>query len=355
MSDYTHRGNIPHFNRARAFQPFPEWVGNVPTASQFVRMSKEAFADKDSRVFPVSNPTATFYSALDAFYRADEVQPEVLDRVKAACAMFDIEASVCPYLDFFADDLEKSASAPVDVFALDLTLHGTDVRMLPVNDVESVVKSASDLHDMLESWRIPYLLARPAALTIVKTAAELGVDMRRIPTAVLDMGTERAARSGGDLRHELSKRASWGRHDEEATSAQYFAAADEFDETGDADILLHKIASIDMLTEIYRHYRFSDQHGHVPMPHALVFNGPTTAEIEKMAKVHVVVNDITIPLAAFANVDPTEAEFKLTKRASSAVREMLAYQDARDVTLEVANWSDDDRSTLCRLLVAANP
>lgn len=363
MKDFTSRGNLPHFARAKAHKAFPAWVGQVPSATDFVKMSSEAFADKASRTLPICNATATFYSALDVFHNADIYPEAALDRVKQACEMFGIGGDVAPYADLFADEFEKSAATiEPGAFAINTMIGDKDIQLLPIGDVEDIRKSASDLMTMVEESRIFYPMARQAAVTIVKAARELGVAANEMPASLIELGTERlptpvTPEAIGAMQQCLRKRAGYSTvpsYTEESLAGRY---NDDLNAYADGEItaaeFTEKIAAADFLAGVHGAYRFSGPR-RIELPHEIVFSGPSLDDVEKLAKTNVVINDITVPLAAFRALDPVESAHKLSKRAGAAIPTILEASDARDVTLEIANWESGDVRTLCRMLVARN-
>lgn len=350
MQDFTTSGNPTYLFQAELHHPFPDWVVSkpIPEAGDFAKSASAAFADPARRLLPLTDPVSTFHSAINLFAQMDQFDEGVFNRVKAACALFDIEHDVAPYAELFAERIEKSAAeADTDIssYAIDEVLGGQRYRLLPLDTATDIVDAATELRKMAAERRIHYIMLLPAARRIVKAAADRNVE--GLPQIILRLGVERMADldAAGPA---LQKRASLAKSAApEVVSAQYADALKEAAEGRCSDIeCVEKIAAIDQAAGIA--HKFSDFHP-TPLPHEIIFSGPVLAEVEKAAKAHVCINDVLIPLDAIRLIPQLVAEFKLSKEASSSFEQHRGTTDARDISLAVMSWNDSDRRTLLRL------
>lgn len=346
-SDFTTANNPRFLYFAELHRPFPQWIveSAIPSAEQFSKKASAAFADPVRRLLPVTDKVATFHSALDLFAHADDYTEDVFSRVKAACDFHGISDEVAPYAELFADKFEKSATElPVQEgrFAIRETLNGTDYRLLPLNDADEVSESAHELAKMAADNRIHFLTLQPAAVEIIKAAGEFGVT--DIPEMLWRIGAERT--------HNADRAATLvaGREEmaKSANKADLKAAYEEAVATEDPGEAMRKIAAIDDAAGIRYHYKSA----HVLLPSEIVYCGPLVSEVEKVASEHVMVNDVFIPLSEMKKIDLTEAEFKLSKSAGDTFSKVIDTEDARDISLAVMQWQDDDRRTLLRMAAA---
>lgn len=350
-SDYTTSNNPQSLYFAAINHPFPDWVESqpMPKAEAFVKCASAAFADIERRLLPIRDKVSTFHSAIDLFAHADQYGPEVFERVKNACEFHGIEADVAHYASLFADKFEKSANVDTapSRYAISQEINGVEYRLLPLNDAQDVRESAHELAKMAADRRIHFMTLHPAAQEITKAAADFGVS--KLPDLIERLGAprcpnfEKAARlvEGREL---LSKTA-----DQDVLRQAYTDAIAESAAANDANGCVLKLAAIDDAAGINYSYK---QGFPVPLPSDIVFCGPLVSEVEKAAAENVAVGDILIPLSEIQKLDLDEADFKLSKEASTSLRNTIDTTDAKDVSLAVMGWCDSDRKTLLRMAAA---
>jgi len=351
-SDFTTMNNPRFLYLAELHHPLPNWVVQepIPDKASFEKKAAAAFADVHRRLLPISTKSAAFHSALNIFAHMDDFSEEVFGRVKEACAHFGIEDDVAPYVDLFADEIEKSASEdvfPEGRFAINTSIGGETFQLLPLNDREDVVSSSFDLAKMASDNRIHLLMLVPAAREIVKAAAEYKVT--GLPDIIVRFGEERFPDS------DVSKTLIAGRHllckdaSIRATlAADYQEAVSDI--AADPDGAMQKIAAIDYAAGIQPNYKVN---AHTPTPFDIVFSGPLDTEVEKVATENVMVKDILVPLTAIQRIAPLDANFKLSKSAAESFAKIRECDDARDLSLTIEHWADNDQRTLLRLAVGA--
>lgn len=351
--DFTTTNNPKYLYLAELHRPFPEWVAaqEMPSADAFSKMASTAFADPGRRLLPIATKEAAFHSAINLFACMDQFDEAVFERVKSACAMYGIEGDIAPYAELFAEEVEKSASeqiVPEGRFAIDTQLGGEHFKLLPINDTHEVIQSAFDLAKMASENRIHFLLMVPAARELVKVAGEMGVN--GLPEMVVRFGSERfpdaekaasliAGREG--LCRDADTRA--------VLPALYKEALASLND--DPDAAMEKIAAIDHQAGISVNYRLNSA---VPTPFDIVFGGQLMSEAIKAAQENVLVfDDVTVPLVELKKIPTIDAEFRLSKQASESFSKIRDVDDARDVSLAIAGWSETDKRTLLRMAVDA--
>jgi hypothetical protein len=351
--DYTTLNNPKFLYLAEMHRPFPEWAANapLPTAESFEKCAAAAFADPERRLLPIRDKVSTFHSAIDLFANFGDYTADAFERVKSACAFFEIEDAVAPYAELFADSFEKQASeavVPVGRFAIDQEINGTRYQLLPLNDAQDVRDSAHELAKMASESRIHFLTLFPAAQQIVKAAEELGVD--GVPSLINRMGMERCA--------DMDKAASYIQGREKfAKNANTVTVKAEYDailaeaKSGEISpwLCMQKIAALDDAVGIHCRYNEASP---VMNPAEIVFSGPLVCEVEKAARLNVAIKDILVPLSVVRSISVDEADFKLSKSAGHTFRQLSHTDDAKDLSLAIMGWDDADQRTLLRKAAA---
>lgn len=353
MQDYTTLNNPKFLYFAEMQHPFPDWAANaaLPTAESFEKCASAAFADPERRLLPVRDKVCTFHSAIDLFANIGDYSSATFERVKAACAYFQIEEAVAPYASIFADSFEKQASdstAPTGRYAIDQEINGERYQLLPLNDAQDVRDSAHELAKMASENRIHFLSLVPAAQQIVKAAAELNV--YDVPPIIDRMGLERCADLEKAARYIQGREKFAKSADSAAIKAEYDQIiAEAKSETITPWLCMQKIAALDDALGIRCRYNEASP---VMNPAEIVFSGPLVSEVEKAARLNVAVKDVLIPLDALQSIDSVEAGFKLSKTAGHTFKQLIGSEDAKDLSLAIMGWDDADQRTLLRMAAA---
>ena len=351
--DYTTLNNPRFLFRAEMHQPFPDWVVSqaMPEAGEFSKKAASAFADPKRRLLPICSKSAAFHSAINIFAKPDEYDEATLERVKEACAFYEIEHEILPYAELFSDEFSKSASLNELTdgrYAINDVINGEQFKLLPLNDSDDVLSSAFDLAKMASDNRIHLLMFVPAAREIVKAAADHNVNMR-LPALITRFGVERfpdaeSASKKIQGREELCKDATI----RERLAADYQAAIANVE--ADPEDAMAKVAAIDHAAGLEPSYRLSSL---VPNPFDIVFGGALVADAEKAAQENVMVREVLVPLDALQKITALDAGYRLSKSASDTFEKLRNTQDARDLSLAIEHWSERDQRTLLRLAVDA--
>jgi len=355
LKDFTTDNNPKYLYLAGLHHPFPEWVSSVQVPSQesFEKMASTAFGDPERRLLPVSDRVATFHSALNVFANMEDYTDEVFYRVKSACTTHGIDDDVLPYIQLFAEEMSKSASADETTygkFAIDMELNDQHFRLLPINSVDEIEDSARDLTKMAGEGRIHYLQLVEASKAIFKEAAEYATE--DLPALIYRLGLDRyedpekaAAKIVGREKSILDPAMK------KSAKISYDSAIREMQEgTITPQDAMEKIAATDDLCGVKQRL---DSHGDGYLPHEIVFSGPLKSLVEKEASENVLLRDILIPREAFASLDAKELEFKLSKSASEQLNKIKGEPDAKDLSLTLGQWGEDDQKTLLRILATS--
>jgi len=106
------------------------------------------------------------------------------------------------------------------------------------------------------------------------------------------------------------------------------------------------IAAIDETIELQPKFQKSAR---VPLAVEVVFNGALVSAAEKAASENVLINDVLVPLPEIKRINAMDAAFKLTKESADQFEKLASTDDARDLSLAVEEWPDNDRRTLLRM------
>lgn len=353
-TDYTHTNNPRSIYLAEMAVPFPQWVKGcpMPTSDGLVKLASVAFADRGRRLLPVHEKEAAFFSAVDYFANVDKYPESTFDYIKEACDHFGIGDDVAPYAEHFSNVFEKRASdaAPAPVtgrFAISTHLNGRDFKLLPLTDAYEITKSAKELVKMVDENRIHYLMFVDAAREIVKAATEACV-VHELPGLVTHVGTPRFEDLDKAANMIESRRPLVGGFDgafEEYTGAIKAAAAGKIT----PEDCMQKIAATDDVIGLRYNY---NPRTRVPLPHDIVFGGPSLPEVEKAASENVMVRGVSVPFRVVRAIDGIAAQYNLTKSAADELLELRGAPGASLLSLAVEKWASEDQKELLRLAVA---
>ena len=345
--------NTPRFlYRACMQHPFPDWVASVavPEQADFEKKASAAFADPVRRLLPICTKEAAFYSALNLFAHPEDFDDEaIFERVKEACEHFGIEHEISPYATMFVEQFEKEASASDFVdgrFAIDTMLDDTKFQLLPLNDADDVSVAAVELAKMASEKRVPIFLFVPGAREIVKAASDFGVPS--LPELIVRYGVpkfadEAEARRLVAGREQLCKDATI----RDTLAADYSEALNGVED--DPDAAMMKVAAIDYVAGIEPQYKLAAR---TPTPFDIVFSGTLVSEAEKAATENVMIRGVLIPLEEIKRLDAVDVDFKLNKSAAEVFHKLWDTDDAKDLSLAIECWSEEDQKTILRLVAA---
>lgn len=351
-TDYTHTNNPRSLYLAEMAIPFPQWIKGsaILTSDGLVKLASVAFADRDRRLLPLHDKEAAFFSSVDYFANVGSYPETTFAYIKEACDHFDIGADVAPYAEHFAGVFEKrAASEETDAspsrFAISTHLNGRDFKLLPLHDAYEITKSAKDLVKMVDENRIHYLMFVDAAREIVKAATEAAT-LSDLPGLVVHVGTPRFEDLDKAANMIESRRPLVGGFEgafEAYTSAVKEAASGVIT----PEECMQKIAATDDVIGLRYNY---NPRSRVPLPHDIVFGGPSFPEVEKVAAMNVLVRGVAVPLRAVQQIPDIETEYQLSKSAASDLRSTAG---AVALSHSVAHWDDEDQKTLLRLALKA--
>lgn len=354
MLDFTQTQNPLSINRAFFAVPAPDWVRAepIPTAEQFKSASRQAFADPERRLLPLTSKLTTFYSALDFYGNIGNYPAGVEDRVKQACVHYRIAGEILPYLDVLLQEQEKKAVKVVEEpestlrFAIDEEHAGGPVRLLPINNPDEAAKSASDLAKMFGERRIHYITARRAALEIEKVAGEDSECLANLTPLLeyrlpnLDRAAEKIESRADYIPAHLDKGAAMNAY----RGAIAAAARQEIS----LEECVEKIAALDHSL----HIDLFDRRPEFLKPHEIVYSGITKLAAARAVKELVQVPDVTvIPLAAFKKIPRNQLLTTFGKAAADNFKSWVDTDDATLVSACLPSWSLEDRVSLTKLAI----
>ena len=353
-TDYTHTNNPRSLYLAKMAIPFPQWIKGspVPTSGTLEKLASVAFADRDRRLLPLHDKEAAFFSSVDYFANVGSYPEVTFAYIKEACDHFGIGADVAPYAEHFAGVFEKRAADEATVsapskFAVSTHLNGCDFKLLPLNDAYEITKSAKDLVKMVDESRIHYLMFVDAAREVVKAATEASV-VHELPGLVVHVGTPRFEDLDKAANMIESRRPLVGGFEgafEAYTSAVKGAASGVIT----PEECMQKIAATDDVIGLRYNYNLRSR---VPLPHDIVFGGPSYPEVEKAASENVMVRGVAVPLlSAIRNIQEIDINYHLSKEAAA---DMHKTEGAAALSHDVAKWNETDQKTLLRLALKAS-
>jgi alkylhydroperoxidase/carboxymuconolactone decarboxylase family protein YurZ len=175
-------------------------------------LTKEAFADKENKMFPVYDKTSTLMSALYVAAQPDEIPVHVKEAVQKSCDIFGIEADLM--------NIEKVAEQKVNGLEQDDFVFPAS-RKLPVVDPETYsmsetvfLKEANDLEveDVIIGARRLYAKAHQYNVTpdsnIEKLAMFNGVNREELSEYLNDVYFQTGNNNMRELKEYVTKEAS---------------------------------------------------------------------------------------------------------------------------------------------------
>ena len=202
---------------------------------------------------------------------------------------------------------------------------------------------------MASDGRIHILQFVPAAREIVKAAVDHG-DVN-LPHAINRVGHRRFhdfEKSASMVKNRASlMRNTKSPEDIAAAQSNYDSLVKRaFDGDVTPEDCWQGIAAIDETIELQPKFQKSAR---VPLAVEVVFNGALVSAAEKAASENVLINDVLVPLPEIKRINAMDAAFKLTKESADQFEKLASTDDARDLSLAVEEWPDNDRRTLLRM------
>lgn len=166
MIDPTTDGNMSHLYHITSIMDLPAFVksASIPTPEEVSHLPNTAFADRFNRQFPVHTKAACFLSY--AYYtrqrdQLDKVAQQRLDSNFDAMGKFwEISGELTKVAESMQEKIEKVA-ATEDDYAVVANIDGRNVKSLPINTYDNILKSAAEL--IAGRKRLPYTMRKTAA------------------------------------------------------------------------------------------------------------------------------------------------------------------------------------------------
>lgn len=188
MLDFVQNNNpVPVYRALAAFQDsgeFPEFLENYtfPDTGELRKYSSTAFADPDTRQFPINTQASTLLSAV-CYYGQGGGYPEIESEILKAASAQGI-AEWVEKSKYLCSPIEKQAHTQDKEYALVLDYGDHQEGYLPIDTWSEVQDSARALSKAISGRALPLTKIAEAAKFIVKKASDLGVPSTSIPTPV---------------------------------------------------------------------------------------------------------------------------------------------------------------------------
>lgn len=302
----------------------PDYVlkSNKLTEEDTAALNKVAFADPVNRLYPCHTKSACWQSA--AYFASKHEQNDRLkENIEKMAAHHGIAEDVQKVFDAFEDEFNKAASAEdhqeKKAYALELDMEGFQGRgvekFYPINDRFEIIRAAEDSTADYKHGTIPMHAMRKIAFSIMEAADKHNVPASELTAQVQSLGTRRLPDPyAAETLIGMRKRAG-------VDMAPYEQAIKDLQEKMAGLGAMEAIeAADDTAKEIY----FMDKKAGVLYrngqldPYALLFTGPTLADLEKAAASTVNIKGINVPVEDVVNLSDSTID-KVFSQASGDV------------------------------------
>ena len=325
-----------------------KWVEENLSPPDCVKEASEtpsgAFADLTRMEHPIGTPAEAWrsYAYLKTAHVAGDRDQELIRTIKLAGVALGIGDELDKIDAFVASSREKSASDSQPDFALEYSREGEHVKLFPIGDARSLIKSARSLGE--QSWKTPLEWFWHASRKIVKRASELGVNPDLIPANVWEHGKDRMVDYDKAMR-VARQRAPYVDSESAGLYVDVVKSA-SVDQERPVKDYIDIFVDLDHLNDI-------DYKKHIN-PYQAFYSGDSESDWDKFASSHVLMSDrVFIPVAAFQKVEgklPVLFGKANGEKIASAFRE-TGY-DGLKLTNLVADLDESDRESLVKLLLA---
>lgn len=341
--DFLTDQNPRAFYKAAAAELFPAFaVDNWTQPEEVESLPPTAFADPGRREFPVHTKVASVLSAVYAagmpLYApdADTDVAAVTARIKQAAAVHDISEDIERVFEHFAAFTRKSAAeaAPADMFAL----RTESLACYPIVTAFDVSESARGIDEDYTAGRLPLKQARQAALSTMKRASALRMDLDYFTDNVRLLGAENFP--DPDM---LRKQASW--RTKLTGDTAYEESAELFCTDFSEEV---KQACADIWQELDVLHKVDVGPFTPPVP-AVLFSGMPKEQFSKLANSYVWFGENMVPCPIVASLSEESIKRAYTEAERESVREVVkaaAELRGEHATELLAAW---DKNAVARL------
>lgn len=290
------------------------------------KLNRVAFADQEHKLYPCHTKAACWQSAAHFIGRQkdDKDIAACIEKMAAYHGITEDVNKIKPALGLDkVEELEKKASeeTPEENYALTVDFGDFENRgvqsFYPVNNYAQVIQASDDATEDFRAGKMPMGVMRKVAYIISNAADEMGVPMMELTAEVKSFGTK-AAPDPNTAMLKLASRRNLGidmtPYETAITNLNNSMAGVSYD---DAINMANMVAEQLCLMDKSAGVRYSAQ---VPHPYALLFCGPTKADIEKAASSTVSILGINVPVVDLVNTRVSDIETRFTKEAAETIK-----------------------------------
>lgn len=306
----------------------PEYVkeASMLTEGDCSDLADAAFADPLNRKHPCHTKEACWLTAAYCAARGED-NPAILDRIEKLASMHGIEEDVKTVQNHFGDVIEKAAAAevveePMRKFALTVDYgpqRGEEV-MYETTTLPDIMRSSEEAARNYQDGLLPLPVFFKVASAIME--ANAGRDLEDVHPLVRSYGTPRLPdpygctvllgmrkSAGVDVAPYEQVMLSMLPIMEKAASVAESIAA--------AEAIANEMYYIDAANGIRYNSNMQD-------PYALMYTGPTMAEMEKYASSTVRVLNVPVPVTDILNMSDKRIDQMFSKEAGAKIKEAKA-------------------------------
>ena len=346
VSDFNPTGLYRTFSAVAA----PSFVedADVLTPEYVSTLHKTAFADPSKREFPCHTKAASWLSAA-YFFGSGLTNPPVEENIKSACKIHgvDIEEIVAQKELILK---EASETPEFKTHALEVDFEGEDgrgvERYYSIKIASQVEDSARNLLNDFDAGKLPEDWFVRASREIVKAASVTGLPKERLHARIKAAGVDRVFDLDTALR--MAETRAWAGVPFEGVELYKAAALGASEDPGNEDRWMTIWGDLDR-TNLVKYSRT------VLEPHRAFYAGPETAQIEKMAREVVVLEDVIIPKAVVTKPSEDSIRQRFNKQAAEVLLGMQkkACSDPFEASRLFHGLDKGDRSEFMKLLLEA--
>lgn len=313
------------FMRDRDMLPDYVLKSNKITTEDTAALDKVAFADQANRLYPCHTKSACWQSAA-YFASKHEDNARLKGVIEKMAAHHGIAEDVQKVFEAFEDEFKKAAAADTGVekkaYALELDMGGFQGRgvekFYPINDKFEIVRASEDSTADYKHGTIPMYAMRKIAFNIMGAAEEQGVSCNELTAQVQHLGTRRLPDPyAAETLVGMRKRAG-------VDVGPYTQAVKDLQEKIAG---LGAMEAIEAADDTAKDLYFMDKEAGIKYnkdqldPYALLFTGPTLADLEKAAATTVSIKGINVPVEDVVNLSDSTIDKVFSKASGDVIKQ----------------------------------
>lgn len=325
----------------------PDFVAEtkIPTPEQLEGLSKTAFADTESREYPIFNKGSVFFSIAD-FHGSGKCDGNTYERIKTAAAVNGLSEINEILEQYFEDKQEKDFPASDTLTKYAFQFDGKSYY--PINSAEEVERSAVSFMNVKNN--LPVTTVHEIAQELVKAAAEFDVTAF-LPDVVVSMGQKRVFDEDFLISQiEFRKSACEKQEDIEIYDEIVKSAAEIEDHT-------ELIVTLEEFDRQVLPQSFRD-HGFFKNAYEAFRSGPLEENVDAAISEFIYFNeeDVLVPRSAFTKIASDTLDVRFSKEVADKAKEVvkLASEDTFAATAVVNGMEKWARKELLKILVSSN-